>query len=623
MKSLIEQEQKSIKGLWEQPLYIPIYQREFVWEDEQIENAVRTILEDKEAGIEAYMGNILLVKKQKDGVDCSEIVDGQQRMTFAFLLMKSIHDLITEFKENIDPEENPDFFMDTINSTLRGAKSLLTIENKEERLSGGHYPRIFYASEKLNKNITSLLNGIIEGVPTPDGRATIIKIQKKLKNLIASKIIDPENPSMKSYKKTKEENESKVIIRKLKEIFDYISNNVKYIEIKLTEEKYATEIFERMNSTSKPLTDYELFKNYIAGQLIQIKDKNVEQSITELDDLVNFEQNKLDTNSIIRSLLYLKEGRVTSSKYKFDKLKKIYSNLHNPKKMFEEVKNLIQTYRNLEDLSVDKNEEDILLPYLIIKTFNLKQLRPAIIAMVIKHGYTDEMVKLFMLLISIIFKRIVFDGDVANIIESLLYQTFQNDNEELAKPKEIIEKIKAKDWYKDVKDMEINQKSFDSIKKNEFIKILWIYSVNKNFGSINTLVNSAKSEITINFSGSHVEHILPRSWEDNWSDIVGKMENNERAELIDNPGNKIPILGEYNIKASNKSYKDKKTNHYVLSSFNDIKPKDLNSQDKWVISTGLHTDFISKNNIWNEKIIKERAVKLKEDFEIEINKWLV
>ncbi len=622
MKSLIEQEQKSIKGLWDEPLYIPIYQREFVWEDEQIENAVKTIFDDKKTDIEAYMGNILLVEKHTEGRKSFEIVDGQQRMTFSFILLKSIYELITELKENIlESDAVVDFLEDTVNSTLEKIKGLLVVE-QNKRLGDNHMPRLHYASNKLNSNITSMLYGIVEGVKKPDSRFAIVKMQKKLKSLIITTILNPEEVSMKGYKLNLSEPDVKETIRELKKLYEYVTDNVKYIRIKLNDEKYATEIFERMNSTSKPLTDYELFKNYIAGQLLGNQTKDVEGKITELDDLVNDEENKLDTSSIIRALLYLKHGKVTSSKYKFDKLKKTYISLHNPKQMFKEVKSLLETYSNLEKLSLGKDEEKVLLPYLIIKTYNLKQLRPALIAMVIEHGYTEDVVELFMLLISIIFKRIVFNGEVANVIESLLYRTFADENGKLNKPKLIIENIKSQPWFKDIKEMEIEQSTFDSIKKNEFSKILWIYSIKEKFGNINSLTNSSSSEITINFSGSQVEHILPRSWEENWTPIIGDMEEIERTSLIDNPGNKLPILGEYNIKASNKSFADKKKNHYVCSAFNELKAEDINSPEKWVISTGLHFDIIENASEWNKEKIEVRSKKLKEDFIKQINNFL-
>ncbi len=616
MKSLISNEQKSINGLWEKPLYIPIYQREFVWDDEQIQNSVRTIFDDKDSNIESYMGNILLVEKDK----YFEIVDGQQRMTFTFIFIKSIYELMSEIKEKVEKnEENIDFLSDIIQSTLDKAKKLLIVDN-EHRFVKKHIPRIFYASDKLNKHITSLLYGIVDGIKkNTDKRISIFKMQIKLKSLIMTTITDKDNISMKDYEIPSSSIELKKTARKLKSLFDYITENVKYIKIKLNDEKYATEIFERMNSTSKPLTDYELFKNYIAGKLIDKEIIDVESKIIELDDLVNDEKYKLDTKSIIRALLYLKHGKVTNSKYKFEKLKGSYSSLNNPEEMYNEVKKLIETYSNLEKLSLDKGEEKILLPYLIIKTYNLKQLRPALIAMVLTHGYSDDVVELFMLLISIIFKKIIFNGEVANVIESLLFKTFATEDNRLNMPRKIIEEIKSKPWYSETKSLNIEQKTFNSIKNNEFIKTLWIYSVNEEFGGVKSLTNSSSVELKINFDKIQIEHILPKSWEKNWSDVVGKFEELERAELIENPGNKIPILGEYNNKASNKSFTDKKENHYIKSSFNQLILKDKN---KWVISTGLHFDLIEESEIWNKEKIEERSKKLRKDFLRRLNEFL-
>ncbi len=621
MKRLIDQEQKSIKEIWDKTQYIPIYQREFVWEDEHIQNAVKTIFDDMESEVESYMGNILIVNHEQNGVKGSEIVDGQQRTTFAFLLIKSIHELLTELKSKIPESEGNNDFIDLLSEEIEKAKNLLVIK-REERYNEDHMARIRYASEKLNGLLMSTLEGIATG-QKKNRKFRIVKMQEKIKNLIYSTIIDKDNPSMKTYKISGEIHEIKDIAKKVKALLKYFTENVKYIEIKLTEEKYATEIFERMNSTSKPLTDYELFKNYIAGQLISAEVTDVENKITSIDNIVNDENYKLDANSVIRSLLYLKQGRITTSKYKFNKLKEIYSKQNAPLAMYKEVLKLVENYSSLEKLQLNNKEEESYLPYMIIKTYNLKQLRPAMISMTMKYGHTKEVSDLFMLLVSIIFKKVVFNGEVANIIESLLYRTF-GDGESLRKPQEIIKLIKEEKIYKESLTDEIDLRKFGTISKNEFIRILWIYSINKVNGNVNVLINNANSEISINFDKIQIEHILPRSWEDNWTDVVGSMDSMDRAELIDNPGNKMPILGKYNAQASNKSFEDKKKEHYVMSSLNSINKDDVESNDKWVITklNSLAIDYIENSKVWTKKEIDERSKLLMDSFVEEINRYL-
>ncbi len=63
-------------------LLIPLYQREYKWEDKNIQSIVNDIKNH-----EKFLGNIIL----DEANDCYEIVDGQQRITTCFLLLLSIH----------------------------------------------------------------------------------------------------------------------------------------------------------------------------------------------------------------------------------------------------------------------------------------------------------------------------------------------------------------------------------------------------------------------------------------------------------------------------------------------------------------------------------------------------
>lgn len=620
MKRLIEQEQKSIKDIWDKTQYIPIYQREFVWEDEQIQTAVKTIFDDMKSSIESYMGNILIVDHESNNNKGNEIVDGQQRTTFAFLFIKSIYELLDEMKERIPEEESNFDFIEQINEKLSAIKELIIVP-REERYDKEHMARIRYASDKLNQLIDSTLEGIKIGAKK-NKKFRIVKMQEKIKALVISSILDPDNPSMKLTKIEGDVDEIKSISKKLFKLLEYFSEDVKYIEIKLKEEKYATEIFERMNSTSKPLTDYELFKNFIAGQLIGEDTSNVENKIIELDDMVNDEIYRLDAKTVINSILYLKEGRINKSKYKFNRIKEIYSKV-TANSMYNEVKDLIANYQALEKLSLQKGESSSYLPYLIIKTYNLQQLKPAFVALTLQYGHCEEIGKLFMIIISVVFKRVVLGGEVANIIESLLFKTF-SENGKLKNPQKIINDLQNEKTIIDTKEMKIEQSFFNKIVKNEFVKVLWIYAINSTIGNVNSLVSDANSEFSINFDKIQIEHILPRSWEEHWKDVVGDLDNFERDDLIDNPGNKMPILGTYNIQASNKSFEQKKKEHYSMSSLNNISKDDYDSQDKWVVTElpSMALDIIENAKTWNKKEILERAKVLKEAFEEEIEKYL-
>lgn len=78
---------------------IPVYQRNYEWNKEQVEQFfkdIQTIIKkDYENG--HFLGTIVFVSNEKQGLMMERvIIDGQQRITTTILLLKAIHDLLDE-----------------------------------------------------------------------------------------------------------------------------------------------------------------------------------------------------------------------------------------------------------------------------------------------------------------------------------------------------------------------------------------------------------------------------------------------------------------------------------------------------------------------------------------------
>lgn len=612
MKSIIEQEQKSIYNLWQSQLYIPIYQRSFVWEDEQIESLLRIIFDDKRNNIESFLGNILVVKKDK----LLEIVDGQQRMTFMFLLFVSIYELMDEIEKVMKKEV--DFKKDVIRGKKEKVRNLILVD-KNERSSEKNKIRIFYSSSILSKNLENCANNVLY-TEKSDGSLKINKVKKKIKALIFTDNLDKKNykiPPQNNVPKLKEK------FTDLFSLYEYLERSVKFIEIKLIDEKYSTEVFERINSNSKPLTDYELFKNYIAGKLISFNSdmenmEDVESKIKDIDEIITDEKYKLDTSMIIKSLLYIKEGKIINSKFKFNILRKWYNekldnnnSQFNASDLYEEVFNLTNTYSSIE--KDDFKDHKFSFVNKVINIYGFKQLKPLFIALFFNSGESKELLNLFLSLLSIVWYNIVFKGIVANKIESLLSRISINPiSSDLLEPIKIIENLKKEDLYIDAhKNMEIEKESFSSISKNEFTKIILLYGIYKKYENIDLVLdwpNNSKKEkhfIKIQFDTLHVEHIWPRNYKsEEWPSKLNK-EKSEIKKIIEFPGNKIPLFGVWNQKISNDSFIKKKPTY--IEFFKDgghiFEIKNLNFES------------VKESDEWDEVKIKERTEKLRIFFE--------
>jgi uncharacterized protein with ParB-like and HNH nuclease domain len=99
----IESKDLSIEDLYKDFYTVPDFQREFVWERDQVERLLQDVQdefynEDGQLikGPEYFLGSIVVCRAE-DGT--WSLIDGQQRMTTIYLVLCAIRDLLREFKE--------------------------------------------------------------------------------------------------------------------------------------------------------------------------------------------------------------------------------------------------------------------------------------------------------------------------------------------------------------------------------------------------------------------------------------------------------------------------------------------------------------------------------------------
>lgn len=94
-------------------LEIPLYQRRYVWDDENISILLEDIEDTKkdDSGCEHFFGNISAktiknLSQNNKELKIIKIIDGQQRLTTSLILASCVRDLILEFGGNIQNEYN-------------------------------------------------------------------------------------------------------------------------------------------------------------------------------------------------------------------------------------------------------------------------------------------------------------------------------------------------------------------------------------------------------------------------------------------------------------------------------------------------------------------------------------
>ena len=155
--------------------YIPLYQRDYAWEEKQIVQLIEDI-DDVNLGENYYIGSLIVANRNGS----FEVVDGQQRLTTLFLLL-SILGL------NKGNEDALSFLCrDKSNYTLRHIQPILADERDK------------YDVDHLKQNIISGLNIIKENIEkfSDERKADFVK---KLTNVVIYRIEVPEHTDLNHY----------------------------------------------------------------------------------------------------------------------------------------------------------------------------------------------------------------------------------------------------------------------------------------------------------------------------------------------------------------------------------------------------------------------------------------
>lgn len=99
---------KTINEIFEDSYVIPLYQRNFAWGEEQIQQLIQDIYDASQQGDLKYYIGTLVVLKRHNGV--YEVIDGQQRLTVLSLLIR-ILGLKTDLKLSYDSRPEVEKFL--------------------------------------------------------------------------------------------------------------------------------------------------------------------------------------------------------------------------------------------------------------------------------------------------------------------------------------------------------------------------------------------------------------------------------------------------------------------------------------------------------------------------------
>lgn len=498
---------EDIRTIFSREYQIPMFQREYSWEQEQCETLWDDLIDfhnEKDKKDKYFLGNIVV-----HPIDESEkfsVIDGQQRLTTLLLLIRALFDNA---------------------GTVKALEECLKIKDK--------------LSSELTDNIR-LNSDVIEGD------------KKNLEKIILEGRCDDENSRLNiNYdmfkKKISDWKQGKTSDELNKLILTFL-DNVVLLPILCETEDDALNIFETINNRGLSLSDADIFKSKLYAGIESSKRSEFIDEWNELYDqedlfrilmyICRAQENDISKEKGLRSYFSSKTGRLQDTAKVMDSLKKINEIRYSDTGMYNDsLWNILENYPNqywryplyvfLHKYLIWKEDCELYLP----------------------EEHYEEYKKLVMLTTAYYFVK----GVVYNSVNTVKDTTFK-----------VCAKIENNDNYLSeyIDNMGNDLKIFyDKLESADLGRC------KRGIILLSGFLNKSQSvedfyDLILN-SNIEIEHILPRKWSDN-----NDWDEQEAKEVMETLGNLAPFEKKLNISASNEFFKKKKK-AYKESKFADIK----------------------------------------------------
>ncbi len=537
---------KSMKTYLSESYYIPMNQRDYAWEEEQLEDFWLDLLSVKNnPNWQHFFGQVVVYIDNKKNRK-RYIIDGQQRTVTSMIFLRAIQYLAGELAKTsgISDTEKKGLtnliskLMEVIGSTDNGyddySQLHLTFENKSNEND-------FYSKTIINEAPSAKP---IKGKPACEKmRFAYHYFIQKLKEDIASCDMDTKIHTLCDYKN--------YFLEKFE---------VMYLETDDLGESYI--IFETLNARGKDLETADLLKNYVFS-LAQDNLSNIQEKWKGMTDSLS----GLDVTKYIRYFW--------NTKYKLARKRGLYreisTTIRTAKESFDlvtDLKNNAVFYHDARkpDNCYAYSNKDIIDTLRALNTLGATSFIPILLAMELRQNdFTDkDKVAILRAIEVYVFRNSTIAGKTANTTEpffaAIAYDIY---HQKLSKVDEIIAKIKKgmipdEDFYN----------SFCTYHKQTANYIRYILLSIHNHLSTN-------HEINRDYSRVNIEHIMPQTiTPDTWPGI----DKETHEKYLWRLGNLILLDDNLNKLSSNKTFKDKQK--FYKNSL--IKPnQELQKYDVW------------------------------------------
>ena len=541
---------------------IPEYQRPYSWTSEQIDTLFNDIWEftcneggsDREGTY--FLGSI--VSYENDNRE-QEIIDGQQRITSIFLLLRAIYTKLNGVDEKT---EKAKYFINKIEPLIW----------KTHKLTG----KVDYSSVLLNSKVISeteneILKNILEtGEINEELDDNYSKNYNQIFNLIEEKSV--ENALM------------------IYEFIYALLNQVIILPITADSQETALTIFSTLNDRGLPLSDADIFKAKIYNHL---KDKNEKQDFIE--KWKELEEDTQNISESIQQLFYYymfylraKENDRNSTTpglrkyYSANKFKKLLETniLEDLREILNIWEVIAEPKKNIENENWSKNK-DILKVLNILTSYPNEFWKYPVIVYYLSHKNKENFEKSFLKFLRKLYVELLKKHIEIPTINAVKANILKLNAEIISSDKPVFD-------FKSLSEDEIKEKI--KMPHRNAIRML-----------LKTLTYDIQDELLE--KKWEIEHILPVKWENNYD-----LRENEKVakEKIEHLGNKTPFEKKLNIIATN-NYFSKKKSYYLKSEIKMTREIGEIKSDKWDLDDIVERDIrmtdkiISILKLWNKE----------------------
>lgn len=567
MVATIEVNKQSVKQLLEtgkdKPWVIPEYQRPYAWTDEQVETLFDDLwgFTENHGGADRqgtyFLGSI--VSYLNDETNEQEIIDGQQRITSLFLLLRAIYTKLQNLNTKTIEAQN---FIQQIESTIWRAN----------KLTGEiDYSNILLKSKVVNNKGNEILKYILETGTTPkEAEDNYSKNYIKFQNLLEQ--ASSSNPIL---------------------IYHFIYallNQAILLPITADTQDTALTIFSTLNDRGMPLSDADIFKANIYNNL---NDDDKKQFINDWKEL---DEKATEASESMQQLFYYymfylraKEGDNKSTTpgvrkyFAENKFKRLYEpNLLHNLAVILNLWLVITKKEIIIDEAWSQNKE-------IIKTLDILTSYPnefwkyPVIVYYLSHRKEEHFERTFQLFLRKLLAEL--------LTKYLITPTINAVKADIVKLNiEIIKSLMPKFDFKEIDTSQLATK-IETPHRTSIRMLLKLLAYNNQDDLL-----PEKWEI---------EHIFPQKWQINFFTDISDDIIKEKIEHI---GNKLPFEKKLNIVAGN-GYFAKKKKEYLKSKISITQSIGNFNNDNWTLDNIIQRDYLLSNSViqtlkkWNEEYI--------------------